>query len=68
MGIKAIDRTAIAIPSGRNHQTKWFWPVGGPLEFESIVPHEIMFGSPNPRNVSAASVRIAEGTVSAMLA
>jgi hypothetical protein len=32
------------------------------------VPHEIMFGSPNPRNVSAASVRIAEGTVSAMLA
>jgi len=68
--MNAIDNAAIARPGGKNHhQTKlWMEEVNADWAFESIVPHEILVGSPNPRNVKAASVRIAVGTVRAVLA
>ena len=34
----------------------------------SIVPHEMLFGSPRPRNASPASARIATATISTVLA
>ena len=49
------------------HQAPW---LGAPDSnaFSSIVPQEILVGSPSPRNESAASARIATATIRTVLA
>ena len=49
------------------HHAPW---LGAPDSnaFSSIVPQEILVGSPSPRNDSAASERIATATISTVLA
>ena len=65
-----MARSAIAIPGGKNHhQTKLCNDeVKATCALDSIVPQEMVEGSPNPRKVNAASVRIADGTVMAVFA